>query len=44
VVRIYQRRGDRFERPIELSCEAGDVVRTPLLPQFEITLTSIFKD
>jgi Uma2 family endonuclease len=44
VVRIYQRRGDRFERPIELSREAGDVVRTPLLPQFEITLTSIFKE
>ena len=44
VVRIYQRRGDRFERPIELSREAGDVVRTPLLPQLEITLTSIFKE
>ena len=44
VVRIYQRRGDRFERPIELSREAGDVVRTPLLPQFEVTLTSIFKE
>jgi Uma2 family endonuclease len=44
VVRIYRRRGDRFERPIELSREAGDVVRTPLLPQLEITLTSIFKE
>jgi Uma2 family endonuclease len=44
VVRIYQRRGDRFERPIELSREAGDVVHTPLLPQLEITLTSIFKE
>jgi Uma2 family endonuclease len=43
-VRIYQRRGDRFERPIELSREAGDVVRTPLLPQLEITLTGIFKE
>jgi hypothetical protein len=43
VVRIYRREGDRFNRPIELSREAGDILTTPV-PQLEIPLTRIFHE
>ena len=42
VVRIY--RADAFERPQELSRDAGDVLRTPLLPGLEVPLAAIFKE
>jgi Uma2 family endonuclease len=44
VVRVYRRRGDRFDRPVELSREAGDVLTTPVLPQLELPLARIFQD
>jgi Uma2 family endonuclease len=42
VVRVYRRVGERFERPSELSCEAGDVLTTRLLPGLELPLTRLF--
>jgi Uma2 family endonuclease len=44
VIRVYRRGGDRFDRPIELSSEAGDILRSPLLPGLELTLAAIFKE
>lgn len=43
VVRVY-RSANVFERPHELSREAGDVLTTPLLPGLELRLEAIFKD
>jgi Uma2 family endonuclease len=42
VIRVYRLAGDRFDRPIELSAEAGDVLRTSLLPGLDITLRTVF--
>ena len=36
--------GEQFDRPLELSRERGDVLTTPLLPDFELPLTRIFQD
>jgi hypothetical protein len=44
VIRVYRRGGDRFDRPIELSSEAGDILRSPLLPGLELTLAAVFKE
>ena len=44
VVRVYRRSGDRFERPMELSRAAGDVLTTALLPGLELPLSEIFED
>lgn len=44
VVRVYRRVEDGFGKPFELSCEAGDVFTTPLLPGLEMPLARIFKD
>ena len=43
VIRVYRRDGDRFERPLELSLEAADVLTTPVLPGLEMPLTQVFK-
>jgi len=42
VIRIYRRAGDRFERAVELSREAGDVLTTALLPELDIPLSRVF--
>jgi Uma2 family endonuclease len=42
VVRVYRSREGRFERPDELSLEAGDILTTALLPRFELPLSRIF--
>lgn len=42
IVRVYRRREHGFERPIELSREAGDVLTTPLLPGLEMPLAQVF--
>ena len=42
-IEVYRRGGDRFEAPIELSLEAGDLLTTPLLPHLEMPLAAIFK-
>src|SRR5688500_10652946 len=41
-IRVYRRLGDRFERPIELSAEAGDVLTTPLLSGIESPIARVF--
>ena len=41
-VKVYRKAGDRFDRPIELSSEAGDVLTTPLLPGFKAPLARLF--
>ena len=43
VVRVCRLRNDRYDRPVELSREAGDVLTTPLLPGLEIPLSRIFR-
>ena len=43
-VRIYRRGPSAYERAIELSREAGDVLKTPLLPGLDLPLGDIFKD
>ena len=42
VVRIYRREGEVFNRPTELTREAGDGLTTPLLPGLELPLERIF--
>jgi Uma2 family endonuclease len=42
VIRVYRRSGDSFQRPQELSAEAGDVLTTPLLPGLTIDLRRVF--
>lgn len=42
VIRVFRRSGDTFQRPQELSAEAGDVLTTPLLPRLTIELARIF--
>jgi Uma2 family endonuclease len=42
VVRVYRRTASGFDRPAELAREAGDVLRTELLPGLEISLDRIF--
>jgi Uma2 family endonuclease len=44
VIRVYRRSGDRYDRPMELSSEAGDILHSPLLPGLELTLAAIFKE
>ncbi len=44
VIRVYRRDGERFARPVELSREAGDVLRTPLFPGLDIPLAHVFGD
>jgi Uma2 family endonuclease len=42
VVRVYQRSGDVFARPRELSREADDVLTTALLPGLDLPLDRVF--
>lgn len=41
-VEVYRKAGGKFDRPIELSCEAGDSLTTPLLPGFKTPLARLF--
>ena len=43
VVRVYQREGETFARPVELRSEAGDVLTTTLLSGLELPLARIFR-
>ena len=43
VVRVYQREGETFARPVELSAEAGDVLTTTLLSGLELPLARVFR-
>ncbi|MGE3842629.1 MAG: Uma2 family endonuclease [Vicinamibacterales bacterium] len=42
-VRIYRRDGEGFGRAIELLRDADDRLRTPLLPDFELSLARLFR-
>ena len=44
VIRVYRREGEVFERPRELSREAGDVLTTALLPSLILPLQRILQD
>ena len=44
VLRVYRRSGERFDRPIELSREGGDILRTELLPNLDLPLGRIFAE
>ncbi len=43
VVRVYRRSGDRFDRAVELSAEAGDAIETRLLPGLVLPLARVFR-
>jgi Uma2 family endonuclease len=43
VVRVYRRSSEGFERPRELTAEAGDSLTTPLLPGLSLPLLRIFR-
>jgi Uma2 family endonuclease len=43
IVRVLRRQGQHYDRPVELSREAGDVLTTSLLPGLELPLARIFK-
>jgi Uma2 family endonuclease len=44
VVRIYRAGAGGYEKPVELSREAGDVLSTPLLPGLHLPLVLIFQE
>jgi Uma2 family endonuclease len=44
LIKVYRLSDDRFDRAIELTSEAGDVLTTPLLPNLETPLTRIFAE
>src|SRR5439155_17693460 len=44
VVRIFTNVHGRFKPPIELSRAADDVLKTALLPGFEVTLARLFRE
>jgi Uma2 family endonuclease len=44
VVRVYSRAATGFARSVEYSREAGDVLTTPLLPGFELSLSVVFAE
>ena len=44
VVRIYRREGGRFKPAIELRRDESNVLKTPLLPGYELSLTRLFRD
>src|SRR5436190_22366794 len=41
VIRVYRRGASRFDRPIALSRDAGDVLTTPLLPGLQLRLADV---
>jgi Uma2 family endonuclease len=43
VLRVYRRDGERFTRPLELSAEDNDVLTTPLLVGFELSIPDVFR-
>lgn len=42
-IRVHRLVGTRFEPPVKLSAQAGDALRTALLPGIEMPLADIFK-
>jgi hypothetical protein len=44
VVRLYRRTREGFDRAMELSREAGDVLATPSMPGLALPLTRLLRD
>jgi Uma2 family endonuclease len=44
VVRVFRNEDGSFKPPIELSCEAADVLTTPLLPGYELRVIRLFQE
>ncbi len=44
VVRVYRREGLSFLRPVELSREHADVLRSPVFPGLDLPLERVFRD
>lgn len=42
-MKIYRMTPDGYGRTAELSCEAGDAIHTPLLPELSIPLVDLFR-
>ena len=43
-IKVYRRAGGVFTRAAELTAEAGDILTTPLLPEFSVALAEIFAE
>jgi Uma2 family endonuclease len=43
-IKVYRRTGERYERVSELSLENHDVLTTPLLPDLQLPLETIFSE
>lgn len=43
-IRVDRRSAERYDRPVEISLEAGDVLSSPLLPSLQIALADVFKE
>jgi Uma2 family endonuclease len=43
VIRIYRLDEGIYGRPIELACEAGDVLKSEVIPRFELSLADVFR-
>jgi Uma2 family endonuclease len=41
-IRVFRRSSRGFDRPVELSAEAGDILATPLLPGLDIPIARVF--
>jgi Uma2 family endonuclease len=44
IVRVYRNRDGKFERPVELRADAGDVLASPYLEGLEMPLNRVFSD
>jgi Uma2 family endonuclease len=44
LVRVYRRQGERFAAPLEYSADRDDVLATPLLPEFHLSVRRLFRD
>jgi len=42
-VRVYRTGAKGFDKPVEWSLEAGDVLTTPLLAGLELPLSEVFR-
>ena len=41
-IKVYRRDAEIFARAAELTAEAGDILTTPLLPEFSVALVDLF--
>ena len=41
-IKVYRRGNGVFARAAEVTAEAGDILTTPLLPEFSVSLADLF--